>query len=96
MTESGEADDLAAAHCDYFFALAKRARDGLNGPQQGFWLTRLEAEHDNLRAAMSLAQADTGRVDAVVTVKLAVALQRFWILRGHATEGRAEVDAMLA
>ncbi len=96
LLECGEADDLAAAHCDYFFALAKRARDGLNGPQQGFWLTRLETEQDNLRAAMSVAQADTGRVDPIVTVKLAVALQRYWILRGHATEGRAEVQAMLA
>ena len=46
--------------------------------------------------AMQLAQTDTSLVDAFVAVKLAVALQNFWILRGYATEGRAAVRAMLA
>ncbi len=62
-------------------------------PEQARWLTRLEAELDNLRAAIALALA--GGVDPVIAVKLAVALQGFWILRGYVTEGRRLVKAAL-
>jgi predicted ATPase len=96
LAEAGEAALLGAAHCNHFFALAKQARDGLRGPQQGEWLNRFETEQDNLRAAMNLALADEGGVDPVVAVKLAVAMQNFWVLRGHASEGRAAMQAMLA
>ena len=96
LLASGEAVVAGAAHCRFFFDLAKQGRDGLRGPLQGEWLKRLETEHDNLRAAMALAQADLGLVDPMVAVKLAVALQNFWVLRGRATEGRAAVQALLA
>jgi predicted ATPase len=95
LLAGGELPAVAAAHCRFFFDLAKQGRDGLRGPQQGQWLQRLELEHDNLRAAMALAQSDQGLVDPMVAVKLAVALQNFWVLRGHATEGRATVRALL-
>ncbi|MDC8770580.1 tetratricopeptide repeat protein [Roseateles albus] len=95
LNDSGEADDLRVAHCQYYFELAKQARDGLRGAKQGEWLARFEAEQDNLRAAMSLALSDEGLVDPILTVKLAVAQQNFWVLRGHAAEGRAAVTAML-
>ncbi|MEJ6005326.1 NB-ARC domain-containing protein [Paucibacter sp. AS339] len=95
LSESHEFNDLRVAHCHYYFDLAKRARDGLRGPQQGAWLTCFEDEQDNLRAAMALAQSDDGTVDPILTVKLAVAQQNFWVLRGHAAEGRAAVAAML-
>ena len=95
LDDSGSAPQLHASHCMYFFELAKRGRNGMRGPQQGEWLARLDEEHDNLRAAVSLALAEQGLVDPIVAVKLAVALQTFWILRGHASEGRASLQAML-
>ena len=95
LKASGEADATAAAHALHYFEVAKQSRSGLRGPQQGHWLTRLEHEQDNLRAAMALAQADTGVIDPLVAVKLAAALQNFWVLRGLAGEGRAAVQAML-
>jgi len=95
---SGDAAATAARHCAHFFVVAKAARVGLRGPRQGEWLDRLDTEHDNLRGAMQVAL--TGRADAdadpFVAVKLAVALQNFWIMRGHAGEGRAAIQAMLA
>ena len=48
---------IAAAHCDYFFALAKAANQGLQGPEQAEWTRRVENELDNLRAAIALALA---------------------------------------
>jgi predicted ATPase/class 3 adenylate cyclase len=88
---------LAAAearHCHYFFAMAKRANQGLNGPEQADWIWRLEADLDNMRSAMALALA--GGVDPLIAVKLTVALLGFWMLRGYATEGRGAVRAALA
>ena len=91
-----DADEAAAAavrHNEHYFQLAVQARDGIDGAEQALWLTRLEAEHDNLRAAMALALA--GGVDPVIAVKLAVQLQGFWIARGYITEGRRLVKSAL-
>jgi predicted ATPase/class 3 adenylate cyclase len=92
--QPAEAAATAARHCQHYFALAKEANLEMNGPQQGQWTRRVEAEIDNLREAITLALS--GGVDVVIAVKFAVALARFWMLRGYATEGRAVVRSALA
>ncbi len=90
-------DDLtatAARHCDYYWRLAKTARDRLAGPEQAEWTRRLEVELDNLRAAIALALA--GGVDPVLAVKFEVALMRFRTLRGYSTEARNNIRAALS
>ncbi len=94
LAQSGDDAATAGRHCEYFFALAKQARDGLKGPDQALWIERLESDLDNLRSATALALA--GGADPFIAVKMAVALQGFWILRGYASEGRAVVQAALA
>ena len=96
LQADGQLAATTARHCEHFFVVAKDARDGMAGPQQGEWLDRLDTEHDNFRAAMRVALTDDSGVDPFVAVKLAVALQNFWIMRGHVSEGRADVRAMLA
>ena len=96
--EKLKADAEAAAagavrHCNHYLQLAQDANDGMDGAEQAKWLTRLEAELDNIRVAMSLALA--AGVDPVIAVKLAVAMQGFWMLRGYTTEGRRLVRAAL-
>jgi predicted ATPase/class 3 adenylate cyclase/Tfp pilus assembly protein PilF len=89
-------DDLArtaARHCDYFLSMAKTARNQMEGPDQGTWTRRLEAELDNLRAAIALSLA--GGVDPILAVKFEVALMRFRILRGYASEARRNVRVAL-
>ncbi|MDH4393759.1 MAG: hypothetical protein QE285_20335 [Aquabacterium sp.] len=97
LQASGDRPATAARHCGVFFTLAKQGRDGLQGPQQGHWLDRLSTEHDNLREAMATAQAGGAPGgDPFVAVKLVVALQNFWIMRGHVREGRDAAAAMRA
>ena len=86
LEQSGDLPGMAARHCEHFFAFAKDVKRGLMGPEQADWIWRAEADHDNLRGAMSVALS--GTVDPFISVKLAVALQGFWILRGYSTEGR--------
>ena len=47
-----ETVEAGGRHGRYFQGLAERAAPELRGPDQLEWLTRLETEHDNLRAAM--------------------------------------------
>src|SRR5215218_6842394 len=53
LQDSGEAEEIKRAHAEYFLVLAEEANQGLKGVNQLEWLERLEAEHDNMRAALS-------------------------------------------
>ena len=64
----------------------------LLGAGQRDWLDRLEAEHDNLRAALMNA-AEDGRGD--VALGMAAALWRFWQRRAHLAEGRTVLEGLL-
>ena len=54
----GERAGLRARHGDYFMAQAEASRAALCGPEQAHWLERLEADNDNLRAALDAAYED--------------------------------------
>ncbi len=92
LGQCGEGDDVRARHAAYFLDLAERAAPALLGPQQVAWLERLEQEHANLRAAAGWLEAQA----LEQALRLAVALTPFWYMRGHLTEGRAHLAALLA
>lgn len=89
LDDAKESLPVKRRHMDFFLTLAEEAEPNLQGAGQGSgqadWLDRLEADHDNLRAALefALAQKDSHRA-----VKLAGALWRFWEVRGYLSEGR--------
>jgi predicted ATPase/DNA-binding SARP family transcriptional activator len=85
LAREGDADRRHHAHLTHFAALAGRAEPELEGPRAEQWLDRLEADHDNLRAALTWA-AESGRM--VDGLAAAVALRTFWDVRGHLAEGR--------
>jgi predicted ATPase len=70
-------------HAAYFLALAEPTAAEFAGPGQLAWLDRLEAEHDDLLAAMSWL-VDQGPPEQAL--RLFSATWRFWWLRGHAAE----------
>ncbi len=92
LAASGEVGNTRRAHARYYMALAEEAERGMAGPDQQIWLTRLEEEHDNLRAAL----AWTVESEPEIGARMAVALWRFWLLRGHLGEGQHWLDAILA
>jgi predicted ATPase len=85
LQDSGEAEEIGRAHIRYFLALAEEAAPELTGADQVSWMDRLEAEHDNFRAALSRS-LEPG--DAESALRIGGALWRFWNVRGHFSEGR--------
>jgi predicted ATPase/class 3 adenylate cyclase len=93
LQESGEAEEIKRTHAEYFLTLAEEANPALKGPDQLEWLERLEAEHDNMRVALSWALE---RKEAELAVRLGATLWWFWWMRGHYSEGRRWLEASLA
>jgi predicted ATPase len=80
LQDSGEAEEIGRAHIRYFLALAEEAAPELTGADHVSWMDRLEAEHDNFRAAISRS-LEAG--DAESALRMGGALWRFWNVRGH-------------
>jgi predicted ATPase/class 3 adenylate cyclase len=93
LTANGEEEAARQAHADYFLSLAEEAEFALKGPRLVPWLERLEQEHDNLRAAWQWA-VEFGRLE--MALRFGIALERFWVVRGHRNEGLAFLERALA
>ncbi len=90
----GEEAARLRAHCGWCISLAERSRAETHGPRRGEWNMRLEAEHDNLRAALRWAIHEAADVEA--SLRLAGGLYRFWMTMGFLSEGRAWLEDALA
>jgi predicted ATPase len=92
LHERADEDRLRRAHAKYFIALVERAESELHGPAQMAWLERLDAELDNLRAALAwCVQAD----ELELGLRLAGASRAFWPVRGAPSEWLSWLDALL-
>ena len=80
------------AHRDYYLALAEAAAPQLVAHDQAEWLDRLDAELDNLRAAIAFALV---QADPAPGLRLAASLRVFWKARGHATEAAEGLQSLL-
>jgi predicted ATPase/class 3 adenylate cyclase len=94
LEQDDDPDGARRRHAEYYTAFAERAKEQLYGPAQLTALDALEAEHDNLRAALAWSldtrAADPGGRDerVVIGLRLVQALTGFWYQHGHAAEGR--------
>jgi DNA-binding CsgD family transcriptional regulator/tetratricopeptide (TPR) repeat protein len=92
LEASGKADAVGRRHAAFFLALAEEADPELKGGvRQWAWLGRLEAEHDNLRAALSWSLND----EPEQALRLAAALAHFWEIRAYFSEGSSWLEAGL-
>ena len=92
LAGAGEEEQARRRHAGHYAAVAEQAIAQLHGPGHLAALDRLEAEHDNLRAALSWSldqpAGPAGDDRAAVGLRLARALGAFWYQRGHVPEGR--------
>jgi predicted ATPase/class 3 adenylate cyclase len=86
-----EAADTRQRHAAFYLEVAERAAPALLGPEQPDWLARLDAEYDNLRAAL----AWTLETDVETALRLAAALGWYWVFRGYLHDGRSWLDRTL-
>jgi predicted ATPase len=91
---SGEVGVLRRRHAEYFRVLVEQADPHLRGPGQAEWLDRLDAEHENLRAALTWSLEAGG--EATLGLRMVGTLAWFWRLRGYLREGRRWLEAVLA
>ena len=86
LTELGEEEVRQARrrHLEFFMRLAEQAAAQWASAEQGTWLERLDAEHDNVRAALEWGLEN----DPIKALRITLALVRFWVARGHISEGR--------
>ena len=87
-----ELTKMRQLHAEYYSRFAVDAAPKLTGKTQAAWLDRLEADHDNLRHALRWW---TEQRAVQRGLEMAGALQQFWNMRGHLTEGRERIAALL-
>jgi predicted ATPase/class 3 adenylate cyclase len=88
-----ELDETRAAHRDHYLALVETAGLHLRGRDEAVWLDRLEAEFDNIRAALAFSIADPDRAEP--GLRLAAGLRWFCNMRGRAGEALAALNVLL-
>jgi non-specific serine/threonine protein kinase len=88
LAASGESQKIHNAHAAYFLAIAEQ----FESSRPDGWTDRLEADHDNLRAAMTWWEAIG---ESELRLRLAGSLDWYWYTRGYLREGYGALDRAL-
>jgi non-specific serine/threonine protein kinase len=93
LDELSEEQTIRRQHAHFFLEFAERVEPMINGKDRGFWLDRLDAEHDNLRATLAWSREEG---EEEVGLRLAGSLSWFWYHREYWSEWRGWLDGALA
>jgi serine/threonine-protein kinase PknK len=93
LAASGERSEVEAAHAAHVLTLAESAYQRFDDADYERVLAQLDAEHDNVRAALAWAEASG---ESEFFLRLADAMGRFWAVRGYYREGRRWLERALA
>jgi predicted ATPase/DNA-binding SARP family transcriptional activator len=93
LAARGDAEAVRRRHATFYMPFVEEAEPALFGREQLSWVERLDAERDNLRAALTWA-AESGEVE--LGLRIATALWVYWLWRGHGPEGRGHLERLLA
>lgn len=89
----GEELTVRRAHARLMVAIAEEAEDALVGSEQRRWYQRLDAEHEDFRAALRWCISAS---EAEQAQRLAAALWRYWAVRGFLLEARSWLEQVLS
>ena len=93
MREAGEEGETRRRHAGFYLDFAEKTEPLIKGWDQVEWLDRLEAENDNLRAAIGwLIEAG----DAPTAARFGKPLGMYWVMRTRHTEGRLWMEQVLS
>lgn len=93
LEASGDRHDALEGLCNYAVREAALAAEGLVGPRQAEWLSRVRADLETYRVALEwLIERQRGADAADIVLRLFF----FWIIRGHSREGAAWADRIRA
>lgn len=93
LEASGEAEQVRQRHAEYFLALAEVGGPSVIRISEVRWLARLQADDENLRAALTWAAEASG--DPNLMAQGAGVLWWYWYILGHFTEGRYWLERAL-
>ena len=97
LAETDESDAVRGRSKDYFLGLAEDADPRLMQEEGPVWFRNLQAEHDNLRAALEWClDPNNPAEDGAAGLRLCAALDNFWYLGSHVREARASLQSALA
>lgn len=94
LSADGEAAKIERLHAEYHLAFAEAAALHIESSEPASWLDRLEAAHNNMRAALRWSLSSEG--DLQLGLRLAEALAPFWTVHGHFDEGRAWLSRLFS
>jgi len=86
--------DARAAHRDHYLSLVETAAAQLRGPDEHRWLDQIQAEFDNIRAALAFSITDPDSAEP--GLRLATELKWFCYMRGHSGEIIEALSVLLA
>jgi predicted ATPase/DNA-binding CsgD family transcriptional regulator len=86
LEDAGELDAVGDRHFGYFARFLEEAEPELIGRDQVLWARRIDADQNNLRAALEWSLSTRDRAEA--GLRLVGALGRYWQLRGYIGEGQ--------
>ncbi|MFV2063893.1 MAG: adenylate/guanylate cyclase domain-containing protein [Chloroflexota bacterium] len=93
LAESSDLADVQQRHAQVYVDLAERMEPELIGEHPSDAFTIMEAEHDNLRAALDRSLQ---RHQPALGLRIGGAIWRFWQQRAHLEEGRGRLERLLA
>jgi len=108
LEEGGAVEETRLRFARHYLALAETAEPELVKRDQVAWLARLDAEHDNMRAALARvgatvdtpaaasASASASMEWAALGLRLVAALWWYWFVRDYLSEGRRWLEGTLA
>jgi predicted ATPase len=81
LLASADRDEVAPRHAQWCARLAEAAFPELMGPNAPTWLQRLDAEHENVMAALQWASPQATQVE--LAERLVYRMRTYWITRGQ-------------
>jgi len=92
LNESHEEANVRRAHAAYCLVVAEEGNPELDAAARARWLTQCDAEIDNFRFALDWLFENR---ELEWSLRLCVALFRFWDMRVHVAEARVRLETVL-